>query len=318
MGNTDIDTIIKQFHIKKRRALGKAVSIVEDNLPGKEELLEYAYKTMNEECFVLGITGPGGVGKSTLISSLITYYRKINKSVGVIAVDPSSPFTGGAVLGDRVRMNIHNQDSGVFIRSLGSRGCLGGISQAAKEALYLYKSYGFDVIIVESLGVGQAETDITNFVDVTTVVLVPGYGDSIQMSKAGIQEIADIFVINKADRLDAELTYNQLINSFTCMPDEKKPIVVKAIAQKNIGIEELAESIKMIALNEIQRKEEKRKTRVLIEIKSSIQEIVNKSLEFEIEKAKKYVLEGKITPFKASKLIIENMQTNLENCQFII
>jgi LAO/AO transport system kinase len=212
----DVKELIEQIKQRNRRALGKAITIVEDGDPGKEELLNYAYKNMQDDAFIIGITGPGGAGKSTLIDKLIGAYRAKDKTVGVIAVDPSSPFTGGAVLGDRVRMGTHAMDKEVFIRSLGSRGAIGGISTGTKNVLYLYKTFGFDIIIVESLGVGQDETEITNFVDITVVTLVPGFGDEIQLSKAGIQEIGDVFIINKSDKPDADAVFNSSQTHSAC------------------------------------------------------------------------------------------------------
>ena len=286
-----------------RRILAKAISVVENGEDGRAEVLEYAYRTMKECFLVLGVTGVGGAGKSTLIDKLVAAYRAKGLTVGVIAVDPSSPYSGGAVLGDRVRMAAHNSDTGVFIRSLGSRGAFGGISQGSKDVLYLYKSFGFDVILVESLGVGQAETEITHFVDVTTVLLVPGYGDAIQMAKAGVQEIADIFVINKSDRPEADALYYQLLTTFDNLPEELQPLVVKTIASENTGIPELLAAVEKAQVRQAPNKESKKRTRVECEIASGVRRQFDERLDEEVRRMMGPVLNDEFTPFVAAERI---------------
>lgn len=192
----------------------------------------------------IGVTGPPGAGKSTLVDKLIAQYRKQGKTVGVVAIDPSSPFSGGAVLGDRIRMQDHNADEGVFIRSLGSRGAHGGLSRAARDIVHLLDAFGYDVVIIETVGVGQTELDIMSVANTTLVVLVPESGDTIQTMKAGLMEIADIFVVNKADREGADKIFHEL-KSLTHMFaafDWGVP-VLKTVAVKNQGITELVKSI---------------------------------------------------------------------------
>lgn len=295
--------IITGMREGNRRILAKAISMVENGEAGRAEVLEYAYRTMKECSLILGITGVGGAGKSTLIDKLVAAYRARGLTVGVIAVDPSSPYSGGAVLGDRVRMAAHNSDTGVFIRSLGSRGAFGGISQGSKDVLYLYKSFGFDVILVESLGVGQAETEITHFVDVTAVLLVPGYGDAIQMAKAGVQEIADIFVINKSDRPEADALYYQLLTTFDNLPEELQPIVVKTVASENIGIAELLEAVEKAQARQAPNKETKRRTRVECEISSGVRHQFERKLEEKVRRMMGPVLNEELTPFAAAEHI---------------
>ena len=292
--------LLERFRARDRTILGRAITIVENGDEGRSELLDYAWQAAREDCFIIGLTGAGGAGKSTLSDKLIQAYRKRGKQVGVIAVDPSSPYTGGAVLGDRVRMGAHNRDEGVFIRSFGSRGSLGGISQGAKEVLYLYKAFGFDVILVESLGVGQAETDITNFVDVTAVVLAPGNGDGIQMAKAGTQEIADVFVINKADRPEAEALYYQLMAAFDAMPKGRRPAITKTVATENTGIDELVRLLEDADRRLQPMRGTKKQLRIENEIYTGALRVFEPELRAEARALMARVLSGELTPFEAA------------------
>lgn len=285
------------------RVLGRAVSIVENDGAGKRELLEYAYRAAREDCLILGITGAGGAGKSTLIDKVVQAYRRQGHRVGVLTVDPSSPYTGGAVLGDRIRMGNHSRDEGVFIRSFGSRGAHGGISQAAKEALYLYKAFGFDVIIVESLGVGQAETDITDFVDVTAVVLAPGNGDHIQLAKAGTLEIADLFVINKADRPEAEILYLQMLSVFDALPQGQRPVILKTVASENKGIDPLLAQFQTVSERRLPIRATKKQARIENEIYNGAIRRLEVRLRAEVRTLTGEVLAGKLTPFQAATLL---------------
>ena len=195
--------LLEDFRAGKRPALARAISIVENDRPGARALLQALHARLGRARRI-GITGPPGAGKSTLVSALITALRARGDTVGVVAVDPSSPFTGGALLGDRIRMGEATLDPGVFIRSMASRGSLGGLALATKEVADVLDAFGFDHVLVETVGVGQSELDIAGAADTTIVVLVPESGDSIQAMKAGLMEIADLFVINKADRPGAE------------------------------------------------------------------------------------------------------------------
>ena len=190
------------------RALGKALSVIEDGTPELSELLSGLPDSGS--ALLIGVTGPPGVGKSTTTGALISEYRNQGLRVAVLAVDPSSPVTGGALLGDRIRMQEHALDDGVFIRSMSSRGQLGGLSRATQAAAKVLDAVGFDVIIVETVGVGQSEVDIVNAVGTVVLVLAPGAGDGVQAAKAGILEIADIYVVNKADRDGAEGVVREL------------------------------------------------------------------------------------------------------------
>lgn len=300
MKDTYISDLMDRLDRRDWVALGKAITIVENGYEGKEQLLNYAYQTNREQSLIIGITGAGGAGKSTLIDSILQTYVRQGKHVGVLAVDPSSAYTGGAVLGDRIRMGKHANSENVFIRSFGSRGALGGISQGAKDVLYLYKAFGFDVIILESLGVGQAETDITSFVDVTAVVLAPGNGDYIQLSKAGTQEIADIFVVNKADSVEAEALYMQLCASFELFPEERRPCVIKTVAREHIGVEELTELFQKAGVRLIQGRGTKKRMRIMNEIQSNALLMVSPMLKCQVERLAERVLADELTPFEAA------------------
>lgn len=195
--------LLERFRAGKRVALARAISMVEDGRPGFEQILHELHSKMGR-AHRIGLTGPPGAGKSTLTSKLALSYRERDERVGIVAVDPSSPFTGGALLGDRIRMNNVSTDPGVFIRSMAARGSLGGLATTTKEVADLLDAYGFERVILETVGVGQSELEIAGTADTTVVILVPESGDSIQAMKAGLMEVADIFVINKADRPGAD------------------------------------------------------------------------------------------------------------------
>lgn len=236
--------IVERMKQKDIRALARAITMVENDHPEKLELLSDVFSQQKNAIYV-GLTGSPGAGKSSLVNRLIAQIRKENKTVAVIAVDPTSPFSGGALLGDRVRMNEHFNDDGVYIRSMATRGSLGGLARATKDAIRVCDAYGFDVIIVETVGVGQSELDIMKIVDTTAVVLTPNSGDVLQIFKAGIMEIADLYVINKADlhgfgKLKALLKELVMI---TATDDYEVPIV-KTITTEDKGIDKLWAKLK--------------------------------------------------------------------------
>jgi LAO/AO transport system kinase len=222
------------------RALAQAVSLVEREDPSVEPLLAAIYpKTGNAR--IIGITGSPGAGKSTLVASLAKYYRKQEKRVGIIAVDPTSPFSGGAILGDRIRMTELYTDRGVFIRSMATRGFMGGLAKATNDVVDLLDASGFDVVLVETVGVGQDEVEVIRTVQTNVVVLVPGMGDDIQAIKAGIMEIGDIFVVNKADRPGADKTVTEITMMMSLVEEHGDwiPPIVKTVASKGEGVSDL-------------------------------------------------------------------------------
>ena len=234
-----VEKLLERFAARDRRALARLMTRVENRAPDVPAIMRRIYPLAGRAA-IIGLTGPPGAGKSTLVDRLIRRYRSAGRSVGVVAVDPSSPFSGGAVLGDRVRMQAHFLDPGVFIRSLSSRGRHGGLAHATREVVHLLDAFGLDVVLVETVGVGQTELDIMQLAHTTVVVLVPEAGDTIQVMKAGLLEIADVFVVNKADRDGAKRLAHELRATLQLRPagDWSVPVVLTE-ATSDRGIDEL-------------------------------------------------------------------------------
>jgi LAO/AO transport system kinase len=227
------------------RAIARGISLVESGGTEAASLLKTVYSHTGQ-AYLIGITGPPGGGKSTLADKLIKHYRGQNKKVAVLAVDPSSPFSGGAILGDRVRMQQHATDGGVYIRSMGSRGHLGGLALATSDASKILDAAGYDIVIFETVGIGQSEVEVAGRVDTTVLVTVPGLGDDVQVLKAGTMEIADIFAVNKADREGIErcvIELEQLLSVKEMDENTFLPPILQLVAKENKGIKELAGAI---------------------------------------------------------------------------
>jgi LAO/AO transport system kinase len=295
--------LLNSYFANDIRALAKILTIVESRGADLEDIMsKIVSKETNSYC--IGITGPPGAGKSTIVDKLTHILRKEGSKVGIVAIDPSSPFSGGAVLGDRIRMQDHAGDEGVFIRSLGSRGSHGGLSRATRDIVRVMSGFGFDYIIVETVGVGQTELDIMELADTTAVILVPEAGDTIQTMKAGLLEIADIFVINKSDRPGAD-GIRQGLTALVEMSGGKKwkiP-VIKTDALRTEGIEELYSMImshKDFLENDPKRREHKAKIREA--------EVVQITIE-QFEK----VLTKKINSRSAVATLVEKVKVGKEN-----
>jgi LAO/AO transport system kinase len=240
IATVDVKALVSAAGERQVRALAKLISQIED---GSAQLPEIMRSLKPRGATIVGLTGSPGVGKSTLTSALISAYRAQGLSIGILAIDPSSPFTQGAVLGDRIRMQDHFLDDHVFIRSMATRGHLGGLAAATPQAIRLLDHAGFDVILVETVGVGQSEVEIVSHADTTLVVLAPGMGDSIQAVKAGLLEIGDIYVINKADRDGAEVTSRELRHALALVPQEPEREIILTSADRGTGVTELTAAI---------------------------------------------------------------------------
>jgi LAO/AO transport system kinase len=226
------------------RALARAISTVENHAPGWLDLLKALFP-YSGRARTIGLTGAPGAGKSTLVDQLARHYRKERRTVRIIAVDPTSPYTGGAILGDRIRMQEHFSDPGIYIRSMATRGSLGGLARTTADVAMVLDGSGRDLVMIETVGVGQDEVDVVRVADVTVVILVPGMGDDVQTIKAGIMEIADIFVINKSDHEGAERVEREIraLQSLAIRPDNWTPPIVKTVAPEGQGVQELAAAI---------------------------------------------------------------------------
>jgi LAO/AO transport system kinase len=255
------------------RAAARLMRDIDDGFSTSLEELKILYPHSGN-AYLVGITGPPGAGKSTLVDQITAEYRKRGKRVGIVAIDPTSPFTGGAILGDRIRMNRHAEDEGVFIRSLATRGYLGGVSRSTGDVALVMDAMGMDVVIIETVGVGQDEIDIVRMAHTTAVVMVPGLGDDIQAIKAGILEIGDVFVVNKADRPDADRTARELgfmLDMNVRKDGDWSPKVLKTEASKGGGIEELVNEFEchrshLFGSNAISRFMAERCSRIFMEI----------------------------------------------------
>ncbi|MDT0547407.1 MULTISPECIES: methylmalonyl Co-A mutase-associated GTPase MeaB [unclassified Streptomyces] len=242
----DVSTLVEQARQGRPRAVARLISLIEGDSPQLREVMA-ALAPLAGGAYVVGVTGSPGVGKSTSTSALVTAYRKAGKRVGVLAVDPSSPFSGGALLGDRVRMSEHASDPGVYIRSMATRGHLGGLAWAAPQAIRVLDAAGCDVVLVETVGVGQSEVEIAAQADTSVVMLAPGMGDGIQAAKAGILEIGDVYVVNKADRDGADATVRELGHMLGLgearAPGDWRPPIVKTVAARGEGVDEVVEAL---------------------------------------------------------------------------
>jgi len=313
-----LEGVLKRFDAGEMRALAQLITMVENRAPETSAIIERIYsKTGHAQ--VVGITGPPGAGKSTIVNRLIGKYRALNKKIAILAIDPSSPFSGGAVLGDRVRMTDHYKDSGVYIRSLASRGSHGGLSRAAREIVKLLDAYGSDVIIIETVGVGQTELSIMDLADTTVVVTVPEAGDGVQVMKAGLNEIADVFVVNKADREGADRIKAELELSVHLRAGEGwRPPVLLTQAAIDQGIDSIVAAIgkhrEYVRANSDPAREAERRTREFVEVLAA--ELEERAARAVLDGGAPEVLgeirAGSLNPYSAARRIIEDRNSLLQ------
>lgn len=302
-----------------KRSIARLITLIEEQSDEARNLLKQLYK-FTGNAITIGITGPPGAGKSSIVNLLAKKLRESNKKVGILAIDPTSPFTGGALLGDRIRMQDLTLDEGIYIRSMGSRGSLGGLSRASYDAVKVLDAAGMDYIIIETVGVGQSEVDIIKLADIVILVLIPGMGDDIQAIKAGIMEIADIFVVNKSDldgtdRLVTEIQMNLDLN-----PDKSKskPPIVKTVALTGEGIDELKNTI-FYTQKQFQEQgllNKKRKKRINQELRELIREIhlsqIASSFETKIDDFTEKIFNKEVDPISAAVAILQNSKDNIK------
>lgn len=274
--------IVDKLLNHSRLALSKAITAVENEYDDAVKIMTEIYPHTGN-AYVIGITGPPGAGKSTLTDKLAKEYRKRGKTVGIVAIDPTSPYSGGAILGDRIRMMDLTADEGIFVRSMATRGSLGGLSQKAGDAVKLMDAFGMDVIIVETVGVGQSEVDIVKTADTTMVVVIPGMGDDIQAIKAGILEIGDLFTINKADREGTDKLNIEIEMMLELNPEHVvwRPPINRTIASKGEGIEAVVDSIEAhkAYLIESGKLNDIRKARIKNEVTAMLNDHVNRYID---------------------------------------
>lgn len=298
-------------------AVAKAITIVENNDAEAKVLLKRLYPHTGHS-FIIGVTGPTGTGKSTLVDGMISEYRKRGKTVGVLAVDPTSPFTGGALLGDRIRMVKHNLDSDVFIRSMASRGDIGGLATATRDAVRILDASRKDIIVIETVGIGQTESEIVQIADATVVVLMPQLGDEIQALKAGIMELGNIFVINKYDLEGADKAFYTLTSLITPI-DGWRPPVIRTVAKSGRGINEVLEQLERFRKFRDGQPDRQKiyRDRLAHELLSTVKHELLNTLAGRVRESSEFwklidrMASKKIDPHSASKILIHHQVRSL-------
>ncbi len=310
---------LERFINGDRLALARAISAVEDEADGYREFLREIYGRAGK-AYLVGVTGPPGAGKSTLVSHLAERYAAEGSEVGVVAVDPTSPFTGGALLGDRIRMKELAGNERVFIRSMATRGSLGGLAKATGEVALTMDAFGLDVVLIETVGVGQSELDVANSADTTAVVVVPESGDAVQAMKAGLMEIADVLVVNKADREGAERMARELRVTLELKPEDGwRPPVVMTVATEARGVDEILAAVaahrshleESGALTSRRRARVRRQLEELLEYEFKCVCAAAPGYENSLESLTAEVQEGRLTPYEAAALLFKEVSREI-------
>jgi LAO/AO transport system kinase len=304
--------IVQRILKGEKRSIARLITLIEEQSTEATDILKQIYR-FTGNAVTIGITGPPGAGKSSIVNQLAKKFRDKNKKVGIIAIDPTSPFTGGAILGDRIRMQDLTLDEDIYIRSMGSRGALGGLSRASYDAVKVLDAAGMDYIIIETVGVGQSEVDIIKLADIVALVLIPGMGDEVQAIKAGVMEIGDIFVVNKSDRDGSDRLVTEIEMNLELNPNKNvfKPPIIKTVAVTGEGIGELDETINQVykQLMDNGMLFNKRKERIEQELHELIREIHLKKIitafSAKIETFTDKILKKEIDPYSAAKAILE-------------
>jgi LAO/AO transport system kinase len=304
--------IVQRILKGDKRSIARLITLIEEQSTEATDILKQIYR-FTGNAVTIGITGPPGAGKSSIVNQLAKKFRDKNKKVGIIAIDPTSPFTGGAILGDRIRMQDLTLDEDIYIRSMGSRGALGGLSRASYDAVKVLDAAGMDYIIIETVGVGQSEVDIIKLADIVALVLIPGMGDEVQAIKAGVMEIGDIFLVNKSDRDGSDRLVTEIEMNLDLNPNKNvfKPPIIKTVAVTGEGIGELDETINQVykQLMDNGMLFNKRKERIEQELQELIREIHLKKIitafSAKIETITDKILKKEIDPYSAANTILE-------------
>jgi len=309
----DMD-IIKKILKGNPQAMARAISLIENKDDHAQDILKKIFPYSGRS-LVIGITGAPGSGKSTLVDQMVGLFKEKQKKIGIIAVDPTSPFSGGAILGDRIRMMRHSIDKDVFIRSMATRGHLGGLSKASSEAITVLEAGGKDIILVETVGVGQDEVEVVKHADLILVILTPGTGDDIQAFKAGIMEIADIFVLNKSDSAETEKAERQLKAMLDLGLDkEKKPPIIKTVATTGRNIDSLVKKIEDYSVKQQEKLKEARKKRLILwmlrdTIREKLYQLISENITTdELEKHVDQIYKREADPYTIAEDFIQNLK----------
>lgn len=317
-----VDELVSRAREGDARSVARLISLVEDASPRLREAMA-ALMPYGGTATVIGLTGAPGVGKSTTTSALVTAFRGLGKRVGVLAVDPSSPFSGGALLGDRVRMQEHALDRDVYIRSMASRGHLGGLSWSTPQALRVLDAAGCDVVLVETVGVGQSEVEVAGLADTTVVLLAPGMGDAIQAAKAGILEVGDVYVVNKADRDGADATVRELRHMLTLgekrQPGDWRPPIVKTVAARGEGVDEVVDALEKhrgwleeageLRKRRLRRAADEVEAIAVTTLRSRMGDLRSARGDTSLDGLAAEVVEGRTDPYTAADRLVEGLTT---------